>query len=151
MILLLLHIEWLNGKLKRQQKQFLKKTNNIPMKQFILIFTLLLIGFASFGQSDSTEAKTELGQPCKAVRKDFAVQIASTVDPNVFIMQPSYKEVLDNFETEKVCLKDGTVRWRILIPAEDWVEATLIESYYKTTRNYKDCFIVTYIDGKRLN
>ena len=123
------------------------------MKKFILIFALLLIAFASFGQADSTMVASAptLGQPCKAVRKDFAVQIASTVDPNVFIMQPSYKEVLDNFETEKVCLKDGTVRWRILIPAEDWVEATIIQSYYKTTRNYKDAFIVTYIDGKRLN
>ena len=115
------------------------------MKKFFFI-TFLLTSVFSFGQS---VIKTDT--LCKVVRKDYAVQIASTVDINVFIMQPSYKEVFGNFETEKVCMKDGSICYRILIPVDGYDEAKTIQSYYKKTRNYKDAFIVTYIDGKRLN
>lgn len=119
------------------------------MKQFILMPLFALVATFSFGQTTTTKETQKT--PCEATELSYAVQIASTIDPIYFTMQPAYAEVLDTFETEKVCTKNGKEVYRILIPAEDWVTATHIEAYYKTTKHYKDAFVVTYRNGVRLN
>ena len=110
----------------------------------------IIILIAIFSTALASAQPSLMSDDCKDDRFEYAVQIASTSSPELFVLQPGYKEVLDRFETEKVCLPDGKVTYRILIPAEDLAEAQILHSYYRRTV-YRDAFIVVFKNGKRIN
>jgi hypothetical protein len=118
------------------------------MKQLLFLMAFLFLGMQAQAQDTIPEFPAT---PCQAARLDFAVQIASVTDPNLFVAHKGFRDVIDNFETEKVCLSDGKVVYRILIPAEDLVEAQIKHSHYIRTRYYSDAFIVKFVNGKRYN
>jgi hypothetical protein len=121
------------------------------MKQLLFLMALLF-SVTMQAQAQAQDTIPEFpATPCQAARIDYAVQIASVTDPNMFVAHRGFRDVIDNFETEKVCLPDGKVVYRILIPAEDFVSAGIIHSHYIRTRYYSDAFIVKYVNGKRYN
>ena len=119
------------------------------MKQFIFLLTAILFSFETFAATVDTD--TIPAAPCQAARVEYAVQIASVTDPHFFVMHKGFVDVIDNFETEKVCLADGKVVYRILIEAEDLIDAQIKHSHYIRTKYYSDAFIVKYVNGKRYN
>jgi hypothetical protein len=114
------------------------------MKNILIVLFAITATF-SFGQTDTLETE------CSPDRMEYAVQLASTADPNLLLQKPKfYEEVIDKYEIERVCLKNNRVVYRILIPAEDIDDAYIKYCYYRKT-TYKDCFIVTFRNGNRIN
>lgn len=115
----------------------------------ILIALFALTATFSFGQTiDSTDNKKV---PWVPDRIEYAVQIASTANLELLMQKPKFHEqVIDTYEFETACLKEGNVVYRVLIPAEDLADAYEKHSYYRRTM-FRDCFIVTFKNGVRIN
>ena len=118
------------------------------MRKTLVILLAFTATFA-FGQAtDSTQVKNV---PCKAATMEYAVQIASTSNIDLLKQRPSFHDqVIDDYKLETACLKDGKVVYRVMIPAEDLVDAYIKHSYYRRTQ-FRDCFIVNIKDGVRIN
>ena len=118
------------------------------MKNILIVLFALTATF-SFGQSiDSTDNKK---LPCVQDRIEYAVQIASTANLEMLMQNPKFHEqVIDKYEFETACLKEGNVVYRVLIPSEDLTDAYEKHSYYRRTM-FRDCFIVTFKNGVRIN
>lgn len=96
---------------------------------------LLLLPFMAFAQ-----------QECADKKVTYSLQLFSTKTFELF--DGSHIALNDSIAVETACVKGEKV-YRILIPQESQMFA--YEAKERYSKQYKDCFIVKYIDGKRYN
>jgi hypothetical protein len=84
--------------------------------------------------------------PCESKQVTYSLQLFSTKSLEVF--DRSKIAETDSVVVEEVCVK-GEKRFRILLPQES--EMFAYEAKERYSKQFKDCFIVKYIDDKRYN
>ena len=91
-----------------------------------------------------TFAQTQ--KQCEAKKVTYSLQLFSTKSLEIF--DRSKIAETDSVVIEEVCVK-GEKRFRILLPQES--EMFAYETKERYSKEFKDCFIVKYIDNKRYN
>jgi hypothetical protein len=84
--------------------------------------------------------------PCESKQVTYSLQLFSTKSLEVF--DRSKIAETDSVVVEEVCVK-GEKRYRILLPQVS--ELFAYEAKERYSKQFKDCFIVKYIDDKRYN